>query len=84
LLLKDLGCGWGSTALWICEKYPNCKVVCVSNSSTQREHIEREAKVKGYSKRLQCITADANVFTTSMKFDRIISIEMFEVCQTLV
>ena len=33
----------------------------------------------GYAGRLECITADANVFTTVNRFDRIFSIEMFEV-----
>ena len=31
-----------------------------------------------YSDRLTDITADANVFSTSARFDRIISVEMFE------
>lgn len=31
-----------------------------------------------YANRLKCITADANVFSTRERFDRIISIEMFE------
>ena len=51
----------------------------MSNSLTQRQFIEAEADRKGYGDRLQCITADANVFTTSLRFDRIISVEMFEV-----
>lgn len=74
----DLGCGWGVTSLWILEKYPNCQVVAVSNSRTQRMFIERRGKEMGVSNRLKCITADANVFDTEERFDRIISIEMFE------
>lgn len=76
--IMDLGCGWGSLALWLCEHYPNCTVTTVSNSNTQREWIESEAGKKGYSSRMTCITSDANVFNTSLRFDRIISIEMFE------
>ncbi|XP_001641686.2 (S)-coclaurine N-methyltransferase [Nematostella vectensis] len=76
--VMDLGCGWGSLALWVCEKYPNCKVTCVSNSQTQRAFIEKQAQLRGFTNRLQCITADANVFSTSLRFDRIISNEMFE------
>jgi len=76
--IMDLGCGWGSLALWLCEHYPNCTVTTVSNSSTQREWIESEAQKKGFGSRMACITSDANVFNTSLRFDRIISIEMFE------
>ncbi|XP_065051146.1 uncharacterized protein LOC135680867 [Rhopilema esculentum] len=74
----DLGCGWGVTGLWILEKYPNCTVFCVSNSRTQKQFIESQAKRKGFADRLTCITADANLFDTNERFDRIISIEMFE------
>ena len=66
-------------ALWLCEHYPHCTVTTVSNSSTQREWIESEAQRKGFSARMKCITSDANVFNTSLRFDRIISVEMFEV-----
>ncbi|CAH1778256.1 unnamed protein product, partial [Owenia fusiformis] len=76
--IMDLGCGWGSLAFYICENYPQCNVVCVSNSNTQRKLIQGRAKERGFSKRLECITADANVFITQRRFDRIISIEMFE------
>lgn len=87
VVTQDLGCGWGSLALWLCEQYPNCAVTTVSNSKTQREWIESEAKRKGFGARVNCITSDANVFNTSLRFDQIISIEMFEVrtvtCATL-
>ncbi|KAI8798883.1 (S)-coclaurine N-methyltransferase [Biomphalaria glabrata] len=76
--VMDLGCGWGSLTLYILEKFPNCKVTCVSNSSTQRASIQERAEKLGYAARLQAITADANTFTTNEQFDRIISIEMFE------
>ena len=79
VVTQDLGCGWGSLALWLCEHYPNCTVTTVSNSKTQREWIESEAQRKGFSSRINCITSDANVFNTSSRFDQIISIEMFEV-----
>lgn len=77
-VIMDLGCGWGVTSLWILEKYPNCTVVAVSNSRTQKEFIEGHARDKGFAERLTCITADANVFDIEQRFDRIISIEMFE------
>ena len=79
-LYQDLGCGWGSLSLYICEKFPRCQVTCVSNSNTQRQLIQQRSEERGYMGRLECITADANVFTTANRFDRICSIEMFEVC----
>lgn len=79
VVTQDLGCGWGSLALRLCEHYPNCTVTTVSNSNSQRKWIESEAVKKGFSSRMRCITSDANVFNTSLRFDRIISIEMFEV-----
>ena len=43
----DLGCGWGSLSLWLAEKYPDCEIVAVSNSSTQKEYIDSQAKAIG-------------------------------------
>ncbi|XP_074656082.1 uncharacterized protein LOC141909537 [Tubulanus polymorphus] len=76
--IMDLGCGWGATGLYICEKYPNCKVVFVSNSETQHDYIIDEAKRLGFDDRIEHIKANANTFDTEKKFDRVISIEMFE------
>lgn len=79
LVLQDLGCGWGSLGLYVCEKFPQCQVTCISNSNTQRQFIESRAQQLGFSGRLTVITADANTFCTDIKYDRIFSIEMFEV-----
>jgi cyclopropane-fatty-acyl-phospholipid synthase len=73
----DLGCGWGSVSLTLAEKYPKCKVTGVSNSSTQKQFIDSEAKRRGL-KNLEIITKDMNHFKISKKFDRIISVEMLE------
>lgn len=74
----ELGCGWGSLSLWILENYPQCQLTAVSNSHSQRIFIEREAAEKGLSDRLTVITADMNNLTSSEKFDRVVSVEMFE------
>ncbi len=78
-MLQDLGCGWGSLTLWLLERYPTAFVVSVSNSQTQRQYIESAVAQLGFSARSDCITADANFYNADKKFDRIISIEMFEV-----
>ena len=38
--ILDLGCGWGSFCLWVAEHYPNSRVMTVSNSRSQKEHID--------------------------------------------
>jgi cyclopropane-fatty-acyl-phospholipid synthase len=74
----DLGCGWGSMSLWICERYPDANVVAVSNSASQRAWIESVRDRRGFEDRLSVITADINTFTPDRRFDRVVSIEMFE------
>src|SRR6187551_975129 len=71
--ILDLGCGWGSLTLWLAERYPHARVLAVSNSRVQREFIRERAPG-----RVEVVTADANVFRTERRFDRIVSIEMFE------
>ena len=73
----DLGCGWGSLSLWIAEQYPNCRVLAVSNSRTQREFIRAQCGERGVDN-VEVITADVAEFDTTRRFDRILSIEMFE------
>jgi cyclopropane-fatty-acyl-phospholipid synthase len=71
--ILDLGCGWGSMTLWLAERYRSARVLAVSNSSVQREFIRGRAP-----NGVEVVTADANVFDTERRFDRIVSVEMFE------
>jgi cyclopropane-fatty-acyl-phospholipid synthase len=73
----DLGCGWGSLSLWIAEHYPNSTVTSVSNSAAQRRHIEQLAKLRQLDN-LDVITADMNEFQAPGRYQRIVSVEMFE------
>jgi cyclopropane-fatty-acyl-phospholipid synthase len=73
----ELGCGWGSLSLWMAERYPNSLVTALSNSHSQREHIQAEARDRGL-RNLEVVTGDFNDFTTDERFDRIVSVEMFE------
>jgi cyclopropane-fatty-acyl-phospholipid synthase len=75
--ILDLGCGWGSLSLWMARQFPHSTVVAVSNSHSQRVHIEDEATRRGFHN-LHVITADMNVFDPQVQFDRIVSVEMFE------
>ncbi|CAM8991887.1 unnamed protein product [Rhodiola kirilowii] len=40
----DVGCGWGSLSLYIAQKYSNCKVTGICNSTTQKAHIEDQCR----------------------------------------
>ena len=73
----DLGCGWGSLSLWIAEKFPNCRIVSVSNSAPQRRFIEGRMAERGIGN-VEVITANVRHFDTDRRFDRVVSIEMFE------
>jgi len=73
----DLGCGWGSLALFIAERYPRCRVTAMSNSRTQAEHIAA-ASARAGSGNVTPITADIATFDPGRRFDRILSVEMFE------
>jgi cyclopropane-fatty-acyl-phospholipid synthase len=73
----DLGCGWGSLSLWLAERHPAIEVTAVSNSAGQRRFIEAERDRRGIAN-LEVITADVNSFQPQRRFDRVISIEMFE------
>jgi cyclopropane-fatty-acyl-phospholipid synthase len=77
MTVLDLGCGWGSLTLWIAEKLPGCRVLGVSNSKPQREHILRRAAERGLAN-VEVETADVNVFEAERRFDRVVSVEMFE------
>jgi cyclopropane-fatty-acyl-phospholipid synthase len=73
----ELGCGWGSLSLWMAQHYPRCRITAVSNSTSQRLHIEAEAARRGLE-HLKVLTCDINEFDTSERYDRIVSVEMFE------
>ena len=74
----DLGCGWGSFTLWAAEHFPTSRVTAVSNSATQREHIEKLAASRGYDN-VEVLTVDVNDLEfEGGSFDRVVSVEMFE------
>ncbi len=73
----DLGCGWGSFSLWAAARYPQSRIVGVSNSASQRAFILDEARRRGLAN-LTIETADVRTLALPQRFDRIVSIEMFE------
>lgn len=77
--ILELGCGWGSLSLWMAANYPRSKITAVSNSRTQKLHIDAQASARGLSN-LEVITCDVNLlaFPEGTAFDRVVSVEMFE------
>lgn len=75
--ILELGCGWGSLTLWMAERYPACRILAVSNSAPQRAFILARAAERGL-KNLEVLTEDVNRFRTGRRFDRAVSVEMFE------
>lgn len=76
--ILDLGCGWGSGALYFAEVFPNSKITAFSNSRTQKLYIDGKAKEKGFQN-LTVITGNVVDYEFEKEsFDRVVSIELFE------
>jgi cyclopropane-fatty-acyl-phospholipid synthase len=75
--ILELGCGWGSLSLYMAEHFPGARITAVSNSHSQRAFIEGVARAKGFAN-LRVITCDMNDFASDERFDRVVSVEMFE------
>jgi cyclopropane-fatty-acyl-phospholipid synthase len=73
----ELGCGWGSLTLWMAERYPRSRIRAVSNSAPQRAFILARARERGLDN-VQVDTCDMNGFDPGARFDRVVSVEMFE------
>ena len=83
--ILELGCGGGSLTLFLAERFPAARIVAVSNSSTQREHILARAQERGFGN-VVVLTGDVGDLGVGThadvvgpeRFDRVISVEMFE------
>ncbi|SPN98876.1 related to N-methyltransferase [Cephalotrichum gorgonifer] len=75
--ILDLGCGWGSCALYLAGIFPSSKITAISNSRTQKEYIDSRAKEEGLDN-LTVITGDVVNEFEPESFDRVVSIELFE------
>ncbi|MCB1076637.1 MAG: class I SAM-dependent methyltransferase [Verrucomicrobiae bacterium] len=77
--ILELGCGWGSLSLWMAESYPNSEITAVSNSASQKAHIDRVAQERGLNN-LTVRTANMIDYAGEGEgvFDRVVSVEMFE------
>ena len=77
--ILELGCGWGSLTLWMAEHFPNARITAVSNSRTQRQHIESQLTTRGLTN-VQVRTVNMLDYEGegTSRFDRVVSVEMFE------
>jgi len=76
--ILELGCGWGSLSLYLAARFPGARITGVSNSRSQKEHIDGQARRRRLGN-LRIITCDMNSFDTGAgQFDRVVSVEMFE------
>jgi len=75
--ILELGCGWGSLTLWMAARYPHARITAVSNSYSQRAHIEAELQRRGLAN-VQVVTANVAELQCAERFDRVVSVEMFE------
>jgi cyclopropane-fatty-acyl-phospholipid synthase len=75
--ILELGCGWGSLSLYMAERYPASRILAVSNSRSQKLHIDEQAAARGLAN-VEVVTADMREFETGRRFDRVVSVEMFE------
>ena len=77
--ILELGCGWGSLSLWMAEHYPNSQITVVSNSASQKQHIDSQAAERGFNN-LTVRTANMIHYKGEgdAVFDRVVSVEMFE------
>jgi len=73
----ELGCGWGSLTLWMAEHFPASRITALSNSASQAAFIRRRAEERGI-RNVEVVTADVAAFDPGARFDRIVSVEMFE------
>ncbi|MDE3194867.1 MAG: 5-methyltetrahydropteroyltriglutamate--homocysteine S-methyltransferase [Acidobacteriota bacterium] len=76
--ILELGCGWGSLSLYMAQRFPMARIDGVSNSHSQREFIEAQARARGLAN-LRIVTCDMNRFEPpAAPYDRVVSVEMFE------
>lgn len=75
--ILELGCGWGSLSFYLAKRFPDSRIIAISNSRLQIDYINQLA-AQNRIDNLKAIKADINNFNTDARFDRIVSVEMFE------
>ena len=79
--ILDIGCGWGSAANYILQKFPNAKVTGLNFSHGQCQYIRQQMKDSNSalnSPRFTLVEADFNDVVFAQKFDKVITLGAFE------
>ena len=76
--ILELGCGWGSLSLYMAERFPGARITAVSNSHGAAPLHRRRRAERAGSRNVEVVTADINDFALDRRFDRVVSVEMFE------
>ncbi|HEY9767630.1 MAG TPA: class I SAM-dependent methyltransferase [Coleofasciculaceae cyanobacterium] len=79
--ILDIGCGWGSAANYILQKFPNVKVTGLNLSHGQCEYIRKQIRTQNSplsSERFTLCEADFNDVVFTHKFDKVITLGAFE------
>lgn len=77
--ILELGCGWGSLTLWMASHYPAAQITAISNSKTQRIHIEAQLKARGLTNvTVKTVNMIDYAGEGAASVDRVVSVEMFE------
>ncbi len=74
--ILDIGCGWGGLALYLAQVYDDVRVVGITLSTEQLEHARARAERLGLADRVEFRLQDYR--DISERFDRIVSVGMFE------
>ncbi|KAF2128368.1 methyltransferase domain-containing protein [Dothidotthia symphoricarpi CBS 119687] len=78
MAVLDLGCGWGSTTLYLAEIHPTAHITGLASSPAQKTHIETVARRKGLSN-VTILTGDILTYDFApSSFDRVLAIEILQ------
>jgi cyclopropane-fatty-acyl-phospholipid synthase len=75
--LLDIGCGWGALVRHAAERY-GVRALGVTLSPAQAEHARAEIRARGLDRRCAVEVADYRDLGERSRFDRIVSVGMFE------
>lgn len=75
--ILELGCGWGSFSVYLAKRCPNSQILAVTNSKDQKEHLTSKISQLNLIN-LKIMKKDVKQLELDEKYDRIVSIEMFE------
>ncbi len=77
----DIGCGFGSLAAHVLRRFPNCRVYGLTLSQTQADYMRAKQAEAGHplnTDRFYLIQEDFNNAEFNERFDRIVSVGVFE------